>query len=337
MSVGLKYPSLAGALTSATLALFASSGAAHAQAPTIFSGEDFNFGDPGGGVINNFPTNPFDSNGLDAPGPLALANRINVNAARASFIALFASVDVESFETYSNGPQAGSPIADNTVLSTVYFPLANVTGTFTNSGLADVQSIPGGAPGVPGPDGTFNGTYATDGTNFVLSAAGTGTRQFRMSLDQPVNSFAATFTDFDGPGTLTVTLTRADLTTVQHSVTIGADQTSSPNDNLTGSVLFWGIVDPVPFVGVVFNYSGDSADGIGIDELTIGLSSQLAVECAVEPSECVVAGGQLLWGAMQLADQSLAGFRCTVAGTGATPVCDTDVDGALTAYPPVCE
>lgn len=326
-----------GALACGALALLVSSGATHAQAPTTFFAEDFNWGDPGGGQVVNYPTNPYDATGLDAPGPLALASRVNVNAARAAFIALFTSVDVESFETYSNGQSIGQTIPDNTPLQTVFFPLAGVTGTFTNSGRADVQRIPGTLPNEPGPDGTHNGTYATEGSNYVLSVAGTGARQFKMSLSQPVNSYAATFTDFDGDGTLTVTLTRADLTTVRHTVSPAADQTSDARDNLTGSVLFWGVIDPVPFIGVEFNYSGLAADGIGIDELTIGLTSQLAVECAIEPTECVAPGGQLLWGAMQLADQSLAAFRCTVAGTGATPICDTDATGALIAYPPVCE
>lgn len=304
-------------------------------APTIITAEDLNNGDPGGGNTNNSPTNIWDGPVKDVPGPLTPTP--NVTAARSAFVSLFTSIDVESFEGH----------AHRHMLSTVTFPLAAVTGTFLGAALAPspVEVLNFGTC-TSGPanlckdtDGTLSGTFPTEGNSFVFSAAGQSTRQLRLGFDKPVHAFAATFTDLgDVGGTLQVVLTRADGSTVTHPAPSGAGAGPGNTDNLTGSVLFWGIYDDTPFVRVSFEYLGAAADGFGLDELIVGVKDQVRPP---EPDQCeevaelCEGSGEVLWGLMELEGGTLRGFRCVVT-PGQAPICDTDPTGVLIDYDPMC-
>jgi len=304
-------------------------------APTIITAEDLNYGDPGGGNTNNSPTNIWDGSLKDVPGPLSPTP--NVTAARATFVGLFTSIDVVSFEGHPH----------RHMLSTVLFPLASVTGTFLNAALAPspVEVLNFGTC-TSGPsnlcndlDGTLSGTYPTDGTNFVFSAAGQSTRQLRIGFNNPINAFAATFTDLgDVGGTLQVVLTRQDGSTSTYPAPSGAAAGPGNQDNLTGSVLFWGIYDDTPFTRVSFEYLGAAADGFGLDELIVGVKSQVRPpeddECEGVAPLCE-GSGEVLWGSMELAGGTLRGFRCVVT-PGQAPVCDTNAAGVLIDYEPMC-
>ena len=175
----------------------------------------------------------------------------NSDFARNSFLANLSGVVTETFEQY----------APNSNISSLTFG-------------PDTASLSPALQVLNFSTGTFNGTYPISGNQFLLQNA-LGTNTFNIGFSTPQAAFGLYVTDIEVQGNMTLRFLLADgVTSIDRLVPTQVNPTV--NDNNTGSVLYWGVIDTDnPFVQVTFVRNLNSADGFGFDDLTIARVTQV--------------------------------------------------------------
>jgi subtilisin-like proprotein convertase family protein len=172
--------------------------------------------------------------------PQRLTSKPNSDVARNNFLASLSNSAVESFESFANG----------STLHTLTFG----TETASLSGDEKVRSLT---------NGTYNGSFPITGNKFLNPY---GDNPFTITFNSPQSAFGFSATDIgDFQGQLVVTLQHEDGSneeiTVPHTVS---------NKTISGSAIFFGVVDTKkPFTSVTFN-STQSTDGFGVDDIIVG-------------------------------------------------------------------
>ena len=181
------------------------------------------------------------------------------DSARNSFLANLSGVVTETFEQY----------APNSNISSLTFG----PDTASLSPALQILNLS---------TGTFNGTYPISGNQFLLQNA-LGTNTFSIGFSTPQAAFGLYVTDLEVQGNLTLRFLLADgTTTIDRPVPTQVNPTA--NDNNTGSVLYFGVIDTDnPFVQVRFVRNLNSADGFGFDDMTIARATQVIPPSAVVP------------------------------------------------------
>jgi hypothetical protein len=115
---------------------------------------------------------------------------------------------------------------------------------------------------------TFNGVFPTSGSNVYFLFLTGGSSSFSITFSSPQAAFGFYATDVgDGFGQLVLRFHHPDGS--DSDVTV-----PSTVGGTTGSIFYFGIVDPdAPFDSVTFTNTG-AGDGFGFDDLTIGRASQ---------------------------------------------------------------
>ncbi len=195
------------------------------------------------GMDNSFKPNP----------------RTNADAAHASFIAALSgySTATESFESFATGsvpdPTAGS--------------FANGVGvTIANSATGFLRISAG--------TGDLD-TYSISG-NFLEGQTDSGSNYFTATFDRGVHGIGFYITDAsDWAGTPAGEI-KVLLTTASGSVELDLTPGFDPIDLVSGNVAFFGVIDAGdPFLSIALRNESNvlpiSTDGIGIDDVTIGV------------------------------------------------------------------
>jgi hypothetical protein len=178
----------------------------------------------------------------------------NSDAARISFFSNLSGVVTETFEQY----------APNASISTLTFG----PDTATLSPSLQVLSLP---------TGTLNGAYPISGNQFLLQNA-LGANTFSIAFSSPQAAFGLYVTDLEVQGNLTLRFLLSDgVTTIDRPIPTQVNPTV--NDNHTGSVLYWGVIDTGnPFTRVTFVRNLNAGDGFGFDDMTIARTTQVVPE-----------------------------------------------------------
>lgn len=176
-----------------------------------------------------------------------LTVRPNADGARDRFLAKLTGVSTESFDALTD--QTNPPL-----------PLTFGADTATLTGAGNVLAVTPGA--------TFSGVFPTSGTNVYFLFLTSGSSSFSVAFSSPQAAFGFYATDVgDGNSELVLTFHRPDGSTVDVTV-------PSTQGIRTGSIFYFGVLDPdAPFDSVTFRNTG-SGDGFGFDDLTIGRASQ---------------------------------------------------------------
>ena len=183
----------------------------------------------------------------------------NSDFARNSFFANLSGVVTETFEQ----------VAPNSIVSTLTFG-------------PDTASLSPALQAINLATGTFNGTYPISGNQFLLQSA-LGTNTFNIGFSTPQAAFGLYVTDLEVQGNLTLRFLLADgSTTIDRPVPTQVNPTV--NDNNTGSVLYWGVIDTDnPFIQITFVRNLNSADGFGFDDMTIARATQVIPQSQAVP------------------------------------------------------
>lgn len=209
-----------------------------AAAPSLAAPEETFFGED---------LNPTDDPGTVADDPVPLTTRPRADAARASFLGKLTGVATESFDGFAGGTGPA-------------LPLTFGSDTATLSGAGNVLSVEAGL--------SFNGVFPTSGSNVYFLFLPGGSSSFSVAFTAPQAAFGFYATDVgDGSGQLVLRLHRPDGSTSDVTV---PSTVAGP----TGSIFYFGVIDPeTPFDSVTFTNTG-AGDGFGFDDLTIGRASQ---------------------------------------------------------------
>ncbi len=174
----------------------------------------------------------------------------NADAAQASFLGSLINPGVETFEGIASGTSGPLGITFGN----------GVTANLNGNGL--VQAL---ADGTTNGFGRYGITDDADDDERFWEANGDG---FTITFSEAISAFGfygIDIGDFDGQVTAT-TVGGLDMTfNVGNSIGISG-----------GSVMFWGVVDPLlSFTSVTFGNTGSGDDYFGFDDFTIGLAEQV--------------------------------------------------------------
>ncbi len=187
-----------------------------------------------------------DINHTASPG-LENAVRIahpNSDAANAAFLSRLSGAATETFES---------------------FPAGSSVSTLTFG--PDTAALSPALPVLNLPTGTFGGIYPISGNQTLLQASGTPQDVFTLTFSTPQAAFGFYATDIEIPGNLVLRFLSTDGTTTVDR-RIPTPPVEATND--TGSVAFWGVIDPTnPFIRITF-VRALNIDGIGYDDMTAG-------------------------------------------------------------------
>jgi hypothetical protein len=178
-----------------------------------------------------------------------LASTPNANAARTAFLSNLSGVGTETFEGFANGTSLVSP---GITVSFGGGNTATLTGPDSNSFVNEVSS------------GTVSGRYPISGTKYVEAGRG-----LSLSFSQPQVAFGFYGTDigdFNGQVTLTLADGSSTLVNIGNSTNING-----------GAVLYFGLINPVPFTAISFGNTSGGTDFFGFDDFTIGRPDQVRV------------------------------------------------------------
>lgn len=208
-------------------------------------------------------TTTFFGQDLNGNASVRLGATPNATAASNAFLLNLTGVGTEDFESFA--PGTGTPLP-------LIFPGAG-TATLTGSGVS-VAAQCVGTNGV--------GRYPTSGCNYLeTSSAG-----FTVSFSSAVAAFgfwATDVGDFGGQLVLTLTGGGAQVINIPNNTTSAAD----------GSVLFFGIIEPLTFTSVTFGNTQAGTDFFGFDDMTVG-SLQQVTPRVPEPGSMLLLGTGLV-------------------------------------------
>ncbi len=174
----------------------------------------------------------------------------NSAAARATFLSnLAGGVGTENFEGIALGTAA--PFG-------VTFPgtIGNITASITNGGAVS--------------SGTPAGAFATSGTQFLFTA--TGVLDFTITFSTAIAAFGFYGTDLsDSGGDFQIELTDSNAVTTLYTITTEVPARAS------GSVTFWGFVDPTNTYTSLRFINTSTQESFGFDDFTIGDLEQVRV------------------------------------------------------------
>jgi hypothetical protein len=120
-------------------------------------------------------------------------------------------------------------------------------------------------------------TYSISG-KFLEGLTESPTSYFSAAFDRPVHAIGFYATDASDWSGTTADDIKVLLTTVSMVVELDLTPGLDPVSLVSGNVMFFGVIDTAePFLSIALRnesgVSGDSRDGIGIDDLTIGLAA----------------------------------------------------------------
>lgn len=187
----------------------------------------------------------------------------NSNAAQSAFLGSLVDPVVEDFESFDNGDEGAA--LDNFDFG------PSGTASIDDGRITDLsEKFPGpdGIPGTADDDPTNgDGRYPISGTNYLLLAPGGG-NDITISFSQPVNAFGffgVDVGDFGGQLT-TIVATAMDGTETPYVI----DHTIGQNGSTSGSVFFWGLVDPDnEIMSIRLNNDSANVDAFAFDDFTI--------------------------------------------------------------------
>ncbi len=186
--------------------------------------------------------------------PTRLTSMPNADNARNAFFANITNVETEDFEAYT----------DLEIPSSLSF--GSVSATITGNEKVRQYST-----------GTHYGAYPISGNKFLNLF---GDERFTIEFNSPQSVFGFYANDIgDYKGQMVLTLHREDGST--NNLTV---PNTVSNNQISGSVLYFGIIDTEsPFTGITFNNT-KVTDGLGLDDLIIGEMDLEAIATSTTPA-----------------------------------------------------